>query len=170
MVELRQSKGVNLKQRLNRLLISSVDFDEACTYLETYDEVTDQQARQALLVAAIVAYCRPFLQSNGGPNANATSTIKRDILDVLDKQENLLHDAVCVLRNKVIAHSDSMYRPVKIDFQDGVNFSYSAATTQTHLNSFDHANLKKIALKMYKQSRILASDLRREILELNSVE
>jgi len=169
MIERRQNKHIKLEQQLNRFMISSEDFDEALVYLDAYEKVNNLQARQALLVAAVIAYCRPFSQNETDENASATSVIK-DIAKRLSAQEVELHKFVRILRNKVIAHSVSKYKPVKINFQNEDWFSYSTTLTKTHFDGLDFANFKKIALKMHKESRIEALDLQRKILELNNTE
>jgi hypothetical protein len=57
----------------------------------------------ALLIAGIVAYTRPFVQSRGG----GRSRLPRKLLSCLSREEHRIHSYLIEARNKILAHSDA---------------------------------------------------------------
>lgn len=99
---------------LNRANISIKDFEEAKNYLEAYNTTLSDTLKRAVLVAAIIAYARPFTINKGGDKKMATSTLKAKPEKKLEKRELELHKKIIDLRNRGVAHSDYDLRPTRI--------------------------------------------------------
>lgn len=99
----------NLNAEFNRWTISSHDFDEAHDYLKVISQFDNQPVVQrALLSAAIIAYCRPFMRSDGQPDAAAKISLPSGFFDA---ERMAIHDKVIYLRNRGVAHSDFAIKP-----------------------------------------------------------
>lgn len=64
--------GAKVEAQFNRAYISEKDFIEASEFLAAYRSRHSAPVRRAILVAAIVAYSRPFTANNGGASKRAT--------------------------------------------------------------------------------------------------
>lgn len=101
----------------NRATISELDFIEAeayLTYLVEFQNASSDTVRKALLVAAIIAYGRPFTNNEIGksPTASPKITLLNDHL--LTDQQQTMHKYLMELRNKAIAHSEHSKNPVTL--------------------------------------------------------
>lgn len=105
----------------NRLALAVRDMQDAARYLDAHDELDGlQQERgtneffdhcEGLLIAAIIAYCRPYKNSNSDGKADAK--IVGNNIDAV-KARKATHDLVMFKRDKFIAHADWVARPTKI--------------------------------------------------------
>ena len=96
----------HVDKQYNRYLISSEDFIEAKGYLEALESnPADGVVCRALLMAAIVSYCRPFT-NNSGNRDGAIPSISQKFINELASDEKSLHEKLTELRHKVLAHSD----------------------------------------------------------------
>jgi hypothetical protein len=97
----------------NRLALAAWDMYEASRHLRAYDDLEGRQSAQgtnefehhceAILSAAIVAYCRPFKGSNSDGFADR-SVLSNSLAAV--QARLVLHKLVVTKRDKFIAHAD----------------------------------------------------------------
>lgn len=107
-------KQRNLEIQWRRTIISEADFKETLSYLETIDGLHPyspyyRNIKQGLLISAIVAYARPFLDSKGD---DASHRLPGNHKSILKGSERDLHQQLIDLRCKAAAHSDSYSKPV----------------------------------------------------------
>ena len=67
--------------------------------------------QRALLLSAIVAYCRPFTQNDREPNSKATQQLSINPAKELEPEEYKLHAKLLDLRHKALAHSEYSRKP-----------------------------------------------------------
>lgn len=103
----------------NRLALAGKDMQLATLYLDAFEElVQEQTARgtsefffhcQAIMVAAIVTYCRSFKRSK--TQGNADDCIDLAATPIFDGEPDLLalHERLIELRDKAVAHADWEY-------------------------------------------------------------
>lgn len=100
---------------INRLTISRHDLEQCQNFLQ---QITHQKygsvTYEALLIAAIVFYARPFSNNERDNNANADSKIKDEVLNQLTSGEHELHAKLLTLRNKAVAHAEWTYHPTGV--------------------------------------------------------
>ena len=114
-----------MKPKIHRLLLSCEDIWEASLVLAEWSHDLPPVVRRALLIAAIVSYCRPFT-TNYGPGALR----KLDIADYLkadhssDRPLLELHQVLMHLRDKVVAHSDFDVQPVTLGARTTTGFTF----------------------------------------------
>ncbi|MGK5014994.1 hypothetical protein [Janthinobacterium sp. HLS12-2] len=116
-----QPQGIRQDPSTNRLALAVRDMQDALRYLDAHDELDRlQQDRgtseffdhcEGLLIAAIVAYCRPYKYSQS--KGDADRCIVASKIDALANRMPL-HDLVMFKRDKFIAHADWVARPTKI--------------------------------------------------------
>lgn len=97
-----------------RATISERDFEEAEGYLVEYPDSTSIMARKAFLVAAIIAYGRPFTNNEQSSDSKASAKVSLINGHLLTDQEKRMHESLLKLRNKAIAHSEFEYNPVDL--------------------------------------------------------
>ena len=114
--------SLKLEAQLNRASISIKDFAEAEDYLRAYRDDLSDTLKRALLVAAIVAYARPFTSNDGGADGLATGTLTGNPKRILGEEEGILHEKVLALRHEAIAHSDYDRRPTRFVETVGTGF------------------------------------------------
>ena len=100
-----------LEAQFNRAHISKRDFEEALEYLRAFHARLRVSLKRAILLAAIVAYSRPFAQSRSGVHRKATSALNGNPQNVLSDQEYLLHQKLLSLRHEALAHSSYDRKP-----------------------------------------------------------
>lgn len=101
------------EQQFNRTNLSKKDFSEAHNYLLEYLQSGPPFTRRAVIVAAIIAYARPFKHNRGGRAGRATEKLEVDLDRLLSSEERALHKRVIDLRDRAIAHSDYDFRPTE---------------------------------------------------------
>ena len=95
-----------LTAQFNRTRISLGDFTEAEDYLSANHAEQSTTVKRALLVAAIVAYARPFIGNNGGSDDRATPLLQARISKIFTTPSELsLHETLISLRHQALAHS-----------------------------------------------------------------
>lgn len=100
----------HIEKQYNRNLISSEDFLEAVGYLKALERsASDKTVYSALLIAAMISYCRPFTNNQGNQMSNPS--VSQKFVDHLEHDEKKLHRKLMELRNKVFAHSDFDAKP-----------------------------------------------------------
>lgn len=97
-----------------RATISERDFEEAEGYLVEYPDSSSAMAQKAFLVAAVIAYGRPFTKNERNSNSKASARVPLINDHLLTDQEKHMHESLLRLRNKAIAHSEFEYNPVSL--------------------------------------------------------
>ena len=103
-----------LEAQFNRAHMSYKDFGEAEEYLHAYRDELSDTCKRVLLVAAIMAYARPFTSNDGGAEGLSTGTLMGNPRRILKKKEFVLHEKVLRLRHEALAHSDYGRRPTRL--------------------------------------------------------
>ena len=80
------------KQKFYRAMVSACDFSEARSYLDAIQESTSNQLRDAAVLAAVVAYCRPFQKSDPGHGDKSKVRTTLNPKDVLSNSEVNFHN------------------------------------------------------------------------------
>jgi hypothetical protein len=116
----------------NRLALAARDMHVASQYLDAFEELVQEQSErgtsefffhcQAIMVAAIVTYCRSFQHSFS--QGNADNKIDLASNPIFDGEPALLtlHDRLIERRDKAIAHADWEYHKtvlVSSDYKGG---------------------------------------------------
>jgi hypothetical protein len=97
-------------QRFNRTNISMHDFEHAMKFMDAAAEHgTESPEYEALFMAAIVLYARPF-SSNEKGSAMASTRLHLDPAAILGNQHEL-HVQIIDRRNKAVAHAEWNYYP-----------------------------------------------------------
>lgn len=101
------------QQAANRLFLAFNDMREAMRYLDAYAELAEMQRErgdsfffdhcEAILSAAIVAYCRPFKKSRS--QGQAAPKLTTESLDAIREHQEL-HALLETKRDTFIAHAD----------------------------------------------------------------
>ena len=107
-----------------RLAISYCDLDDAAGFISSLGRLPPRQggefpdqivAREAELLAFIVAYSRPFKNSWNPKGENTANRLSDDVLDVLSPEQKRYHEQILRLRDQHFAHSDP--GPLKLFFR-----------------------------------------------------
>lgn len=101
-------------QRFNRTALSRRDFHEASEFLKALPTEDGRTVRYAILIAAIVAYSRPFSGNERDRNAEASRALHIDPCAILNAEQLSLHKEVLRLRNKLVAHAEFAECPVRL--------------------------------------------------------
>ncbi|MBD9417521.1 hypothetical protein IB234_23395 [Pseudomonas sp. PDM16] len=151
----------NIELQFNRASLSDDDTCEAYQYLDAYIETSHAIIKRGLIVAAIVAYSRPFLKSDG---SGATPMVSLKLEKDLSPDELELHKKILNLRNRVAAHSDHDLRPVNRIPSTGTGFGVTFVPIDQVLEELDHIEFKNLAYKTMilckKKARELNDKLR----------
>lgn len=149
-----------LNAQFNRAHISERDFQEAAEYLKAFRRCRSATIKRALLLSAIVAYCRPFTSNERGPQSSATPQLPINPTKELSEQELQLHGEILDLRNQALAHSESSRRPTTRVMGTGTGFLVQA-------KPFDVLS-ERIDLKLFEGvCEKLALYCGRKLFELN---
>ena len=111
-VTLPEHRSPEVEAEYRRLVISHWDFAEAVQFLNhllamgefALDEHSDKlDQRRAWTISALIAYCRPFMVSQGGP-LTAPKISVADVEGLTDDQRSL-HANMMTRRHNIFAHS-----------------------------------------------------------------
>lgn len=106
--------NVNIKA-ISRLTISRHDLEQCQNFLQQLEHQRyGSVLYEALLIAAIVFYARPFSSNERNKDANADSRIDEQVLDQLNNEERELHKTILTLRNQAIAHAEWTHYPTGV--------------------------------------------------------
>ena len=97
-----------------RAVISECDFSEAEAYLSELQNAPSDIVRKALLVAAIIAYARPFTNNELKKSSEASSNVALINDDFLTDDQREMNKHIMTLRKKAIAHSEFSRNPVAL--------------------------------------------------------
>jgi hypothetical protein len=111
-------------QLANRLHLALLDMQDARRYLDAYTELAipgldlstelSRTLREALIVAAIVAYCRPFSRNQSPGRATRKLSIEDFWWINNDSAQRALHLLIITKRDKFVAHEDWEARSTEI--------------------------------------------------------
>lgn len=102
------------KRRFRRTHISRRDFAKSIGFISAaakYDLIAPEY--EALLLAAIVSYARPFSGNEHSKSPLSDSRLDVDVSQILGS-DLPLHERLIEVRNKAVAHSESAYYPVEL--------------------------------------------------------
>lgn len=106
----------HIDRQFNRVYISVKDMDQSVEFATAAERVSDPIVQRALLTATIVSYARPFSANRTHPSAVVQPP---SVLGNLTEEERTLHERLCEIRNKAIAHSDFEMNPSRpVEYRD----------------------------------------------------
>jgi hypothetical protein len=150
-----------LSAQFLRYQFSVQDFTEAKAYLEALDTKQTREVKSALLLAAIVAYARPFTQNDPSAQIRATSTVGLNPKAELSQEQLALHDTVLEFRHKAIAHSSYDMRPFDYRATSETGYSFGGF--------FFDILAERLNVEVYKSAcEVLAAVCRSRSAEINS--
>jgi hypothetical protein len=119
--------GIQLYRRLH---IAQNDLWEAELFAErlAVDPPEDRQLREAVLMAAVVCYARPFTPSQSTDEAHAMLP-KGTVRSAFTREERALHARVLAARNTEVAHSDTTVHALTVTLGD------TSTMTEYHVRS-----------------------------------
>src|SRR5436309_9472689 len=101
------------EKKFNRTHLSILDFEQAQRFMAAArEQPVASVEHEALLLAAIICYGRPFSGNERERNAAAASKLAPELV-VLTSNDRALHDRILTLRKKAVAHAESKYNPMK---------------------------------------------------------
>ena len=101
-------------RRFRRLQISRNDFKRAIEFIAAaIGHDADSIEHEALLIAAVICYARPF-SPNEKPPTKANAKLPKEFARFDDAEDRKLHMQVIKLRNKAVAHSEFRFHRVKV--------------------------------------------------------
>lgn len=121
--------------KINRFSIAVRDFENARKYLAALERHTMPSVEhEALLLAAIIAYWRPFSPNEKGkaPKADPSLTIA-DFGDLTPAQIEL-HETLKQIRNKGLAHSEFEFNPTQFNPRSGVYSGRTFSVVDQNIN------------------------------------
>lgn len=111
-------------QEANRLHLAILDMQDVQKYLHAHEVLraaggatpdVDDTLYEALIIAAIVAYCRPFSWNNGQGKALPKLSIAKFQWGISSNPVlSDLHELICYKRGKFVAHADWQERSTEI--------------------------------------------------------
>lgn len=136
---------------LKRLLLTLTDLSEAAGNLarllglHALTPPADHDSRKALLVAAIIAYTRPFSGNRAAEGVHGA--LPEGILDSLSAEQLALHRRLLTLRNKVLAHSDASEATIEVQIGEG---SFSASIARTGAWEIQHEGFASLVSALWE--------------------
>jgi len=107
--------------QLHRLSISLHDFEDAMRFLtETLQHNASSVLHEALLIAAIIYFARPFSHNSHDKRSKDISKIAIDSFTDISPAERTLYDDLIKFRNKCLAHAEFQYYPTSVNEKTGV--------------------------------------------------
>jgi hypothetical protein len=158
-----------LNAQLNRVLLSTRDFEEARDYLRHFQTLdlsaTGVVIQRALLTAAVIAYCRPFSGNEAHDRAIGQLAVKFNALFSDEQRE--LHGALNALRNEAVAHSDYERRPVSRTHGSLTGFSFWGANFDLLREGLDVAKWEQMCERLAGEcfQRAMAINLQLTLLD-----
>ena len=137
-----------LNAQFNRVHISLKDFEEAGDYLDALKGRRLFPIRRALLLAAVVAYARPFTQNEKSPTPKAIAQLPINVRKELDSAEYELHVRLLGWRNQALAHSEFSVKPVGRVMGNAKGFVSSATPFDLLSQQINQAMFKEMCMKL----------------------
>ena len=105
---------VEAERQYNRVTLSERDFRQAEAFLAAYDTGLPNVQQEALLLAAVVCYARPFTSNEKKADAKAVCRLPVDPESFLSADQMSLHNRLMTLRHKAVAHAEFDLDPVEL--------------------------------------------------------
>lgn len=154
-----------VEAQFNRARISEKDFVEASEFLAAHRSRHSAPVRRAILVAAIVAYSRPFTANNGGASKRATPTLIGNPRKILaDQGDYMLHARILKIRSQAIAHSDEGRNSVRRVMGQNTGFVMSARLFDVLSENINVRDFRAIVKRMVGHCRTTLSQLNSRLL------
>lgn len=108
--------AISSDRQFNRYSISAIDFGRAVDFAtEAQRHPANSILHEALVLSAIVCYCRPFSLNELTDAAEAAKRITIEVLGLdLTPEQLQLHEQCKSLRNEAIAHSAWSRNPTRL--------------------------------------------------------
>jgi hypothetical protein len=155
----------------NRSLISDLDFDQAVDFLYElrHGENLSDTVQEALLMAAVISYARPFT-SNKSPHGEASRTLTPEAREQLTPEEQQLHEHLMSLRNELLAHSDFRRRRVSNVVHHDTGFMVSAQCQSILHSGIDRELMARVCQKLKYFCRVHMADIAEQTRPTGSAE
>ncbi|MGF6276235.1 hypothetical protein ABIB38_004646 [Massilia sp. UYP11] len=159
-------------QRANRLHLAMLDMQDARRYLDAYAELDSQSdglkaelshtLRETLIVAAIVAYCRPFSRNQSPGQAVKKLSIDEFWWITNNSTQRALHVLIITKRDTFVAHADWDARSTEIVelTRTGVKRTFSVPDV---MEGLDPKEFSALALEVEKDCFYQAMALQHRI-------
>ena len=143
------------RKTINRLTISTHDWEHCLKFLqELSNHAYGSTTYEALLIAAVIFYIRPFSGNERGKDASADSKVDDKVLEGLTDEECKLHETLLTLRMKAIAHSEWTYHPTRVH-DNGIIKSMPFAIWKYFRNSADMEAFSILVAKVRLKAQLL---------------
>ncbi len=106
--------SINSEEEFNRHSISVRDFEKSIEFLQEIGNHSQATLLyEALLISALICYCRPFSSNERNKDAKATDRIEFKSFSDITTDEKSLHDKCITTRNKAVAHAEWSRHPTE---------------------------------------------------------
>ena len=100
-------------KRFHRTQISHDDFEDVVLFIRAArNHFRESPEFEALLIAAIIAYARPFSGNERGRNPPVDSRLAAHLVPFVGIQREL-HERIINARNQAVAHAEAIHYPVE---------------------------------------------------------
>ena len=145
--------------RFKRAHISSYDFERAEEFIVAASNyVVASIEYEALLIAAIIYYARPFSGNERDKSSTVDSRLVSELAVFDGPVEQTLHDRIMVLRNQAVAHAESIHYPVQILPPVGKSLArgVSVASRRWHVSTerLDLLEFQALAKEMSRKCKL----------------
>lgn len=162
------------EKKANRLSLAFKDMQDALRFVSAHDDLSVKQVSngtseyfdhcEAIIIAAIISYCRPFKASFS--NNNADKNIDINSFTFIKSRADLLslHNLIIDRRDKVIAHGDWDFRNTELlSKQEGTAVFRKFPLPET-TTGFDLSLFVELITSVKSECLYLAYQLDTEIL------
>lgn len=153
----------NMSAQISRTRISKDDFEEAAKYLQAMRGGQSTVVKRALLIAAIIAYARPFSNNEDSKGNRATPILKARPSKLLTTQEKDLHGKLLTLRNEALAHSQYDRKAIKRLNGSSGGFVMQGRAFDILSESIDYITFESLCSKMERHCVNQLFDLNRKL-------
>ena len=153
----------NMSAQISRTRISLDDFAEAAEYLQAMRGGQSTVVKRALLIAAIIAYARPFSNNEDSRGNRATPILKARPSKLLTAREQDLHGKLLILRNEALAHSQYDRKAIKRLSCSSGGFIMQGRPFDILSESIDYTTFESICSRMKRHCVDQLFDLNRKL-------
>ena len=144
---------------INRLTISIHDWNDCQRFLQELSKhAYGSTTYEALLIAAVIFYIRPFSGNERDKDAKADSKVDDKVLEELTLEEHKLHETLLTLRMKAIAHSEWTCHPTGV-YDNGIIRSMPFSICKYFCNPTDTEAFSNLVKKVFLKADDLISGL-----------
>ncbi|MCX5717187.1 MAG: hypothetical protein NTW44_02535 [Nitrospirae bacterium] len=150
-------------EELNRFSISVHDLEDSQKFLsEAFNHESGSIPKEALLIAAVLYFARPFSSNEKGKRTKAISNLRIDWFSEITQDELNLFNTLLQIRNKCLAHAEYAYYPASVDSVTGVLRSrrFSIFAYGINIQLFQ-ALLSKLILQLHNKRADYTSAIKR---------